>query len=244
MEPAVKNTFLVFLDAEPELGARRRLRSAQPAFGRRSPEAPHRDEAAALAQLQQLDAIARGGATPEPIAATPASAVDAATSPHKEEAMAPRWSSFATDEGDGETPSTMCGSTSPTSLGRFGTVSDESPSLGSAGHAEGTCRPCAFARSTSGCKFGAACNFCHLVSEHPESVRMRPCKGKRERYKRTMAAIESRIAQDPDLLTSGCLNLPSFVDRSPQARERVMAQLTQVAAEAYRNMSGVTRRIG
>jgi len=109
-----------------------------------------------------------------------------------------------------------------------------SPSLGSAGHAERACRPCAFARSLAGCKFGAACNFCHLVAEHPETVRMRPCKGKRERFKRTMAAIEGKIAQNPELLSNGGLSLPAFVDRNPQARARVMAQLAQVAAGAYR----------
>lgn len=34
------------------------------------------------------------------------------------------------------------------------------PSLGSAQHAEGTCKPCAFAYE--GCANGAACLFCHL----------------------------------------------------------------------------------
>lgn len=51
---------------------------------------------------------------------------------------------------------------------------------------------------------------------------------------RTMAAIEGKIAQNPDLLSSGGLMLPAFVDRNPQARARVMAQLAQVAADAYR----------
>lgn len=59
-------------------------------------------------------------------------------------------------------------------------------------------------------------------------------QGKRERFKRTMAAIEGKIAQNPDLLSNGGLNLPAFVDRNPQARARVMAQLAQVAADAYR----------
>merc|ERR1712190_305159 len=39
--------------------------------------------------------------------------------------------------------------------------SDELPSLGSAGHALGECKPCAFLH-TKGCGSGAMCKFCHL----------------------------------------------------------------------------------
>lgn len=39
--------------------------------------------------------------------------------------------------------------------------SDELPSLGSAGHALGECKPCAFLH-TKGCSSGAMCKFCHL----------------------------------------------------------------------------------
>lgn len=45
-----------------------------------------------------------------------------------------------------------------------------------------------------------------------------------------MAAIEGKVAQNPELLGSGGLVLPAFVDRNPQARQRVLAQLAQVAA--------------
>mmetsp|Transcript_29449 Transcript_29449/g.83928 ORF Transcript_29449/g.83928 Transcript_29449/m.83928 type:complete len:268 (-) Transcript_29449:32-835(-) len=111
-------------------------------------------------------------------------------------------------------------------------------SVGSAGHATRECRPCAFARSSSGCKFGTDCHFCHIVEEHPESVRVRPCKGKRERLKRQMDAIEKAVAEDPDLLTSGKLALPPLLDRGSSSRIRVMAHLAQVAADAYRIRGG------
>lgn len=111
-------------------------------------------------------------------------------------------------------------------------------SIGSIAHAEKQCRPCAFARSSAGCKFGMLCNFCHIVAEHPEAVRARPCKGKRERFKRTIALIEERVANDPDFFSGGGLTLPAFVDCNPRARARVMAQLAQVAADSYRNRGG------
>jgi len=111
-------------------------------------------------------------------------------------------------------------------------------SVGSQGHATRDCRPCAFVRSAAGCKFGTACNFCHVVGEHPEAVRVRPCKGKRERLKRQLQTIEKAVAQDPDLLASGSLTLPALVDRNSKTHARVMAHLAQVAANAYQGLSG------
>jgi len=64
--------------------------------------------------------------------------------------------------------------------------------------------------------------------------RSRPCREKRERIRKRMAAIEGAIAQDPDLFVSGSLQLPSFADQSPRMRARVMAKLAQIATEAYR----------
>lgn len=111
-------------------------------------------------------------------------------------------------------------------------------SVGSQGHATRTCRPCTFARSTVGCKFGADCQFCHEVADHPEAVRVRPCKGKRERFKRQMAAIEKAISEDPDLYYQGQLSLPALADRSDRSRSRIMAQLSETAAGAYRERIG------
>jgi len=223
----LKNTFLDVADghAEPEPGARRRHNSAPPAFWRQGSEEASGDVdlEAAAAQLVRLDAIVRDDVRPERLANAPVGLPLAWKTP--------RWSSEADDEDE---TSTCAGSPTMTEPG--------SPianfSVGSAGHAAGTCRPCAFARSSAGCKFGVSCSFCHVVAEHSESVRMRPCKGKRERFKRTMAAIEEKVAENPDLLSSGSLTLPAFVDRDPQAKARIMAHLSQVAAEAYRGRSG------
>lgn len=103
------------------------------------------------------------------------------------------------------------------------------PSAGSSAHAEGACRPCAYVRSTVGCRFDSSCGFCH-VAEH--EARARPCKGKRERLKRTMLVIEGRLVDDPGLLHRGGLRLPASIDRSPRARARMMDHLECLAAEA------------
>uniref|UniRef100_A0A7S4WDQ4 C3H1-type domain-containing protein n=1 Tax=Alexandrium monilatum TaxID=311494 RepID=A0A7S4WDQ4_9DINO len=47
----------------------------------------------------------------------------------------------------------------------------ELPSLGSAAHSSGTCRPCDFLYRTDTCREGAACRFCHLCG--PQAVRRR-----------------------------------------------------------------------
>mmetsp|Transcript_97553 Transcript_97553/g.281506 ORF Transcript_97553/g.281506 Transcript_97553/m.281506 type:complete len:218 (-) Transcript_97553:218-871(-) len=180
---------------------------------------------------------ARRRASSSPPAVTPSSTTEvstreaavqvlgAAVSRFGESPSRQRWSSFDSEEGDGASNLSPLPSIALTSF---------LPSLGSAGHATRTCRPCAFARSAAGCKRGAACTFCHVISEHSESVRARPCKGKRDRLKKAMAAIQERVAENPDLLSSGSLSLPAVVDRNPQARARTLAQLAQVAAEAYR----------
>eukprot|EP00403_Amphidinium_massartii_P032099 CAMPEP_0178438082 /NCGR_PEP_ID=MMETSP0689_2-20121128/35373_1 /TAXON_ID=160604 /ORGANISM="Amphidinium massartii, Strain CS-259" /LENGTH=227 /DNA_ID=CAMNT_0020060401 /DNA_START=78 /DNA_END=761 /DNA_ORIENTATION=+ len=46
------------------------------------------------------------------------------------------------------------------------------PSVGSAGHAAGTCKPCAFFH-TKGCRHGTQCEFCHLCDEGEKKRRRR-----------------------------------------------------------------------
>merc|ERR1712003_371546 len=46
-----------------------------------------------------------------------------------------------------------------------GPIPPPSYSVGSAGHADGTCRPCAWNRKPLGCVKGSSCEFCHLCEE-------------------------------------------------------------------------------
>lgn len=59
--------------------------------------------------------------------------------------------------------------------------SPECPSVGSAGHKHGLCRPCDFVHRNS-CRTGAACKFCHLCG--PVENRMR--KKEKQRFARTL----------------------------------------------------------
>mmetsp|Transcript_96011 Transcript_96011/g.277263 ORF Transcript_96011/g.277263 Transcript_96011/m.277263 type:complete len:178 (+) Transcript_96011:77-610(+) len=97
----------------------------------------------------------------------------------------------------------------------------------------------------AGGKFAGASSVAVLDSaRHPSSVvgerrcRTRPCKEKRERIRRRMAELEARVAADPALFhTAGGLRLPAGLEADARARSRAMAQLAQVAADAYRNLS-------
>jgi len=64
----------------------------------------------------------------------------------------------------------------------------ELPSLGSVSHGDaGGCKPCLFAFSKCGCANGVSCEFCHF--RHKRKDKPRPCKGKRDRYKKLIAGM-------------------------------------------------------
>lgn len=109
----------------------------------------------------------------------------------------------------------------------------QGPTAASIAHAMGSCRPCSFTRGRGGCKLGAQCGFCH--EDHRGKSRGRPCKEKRQRIKRTVALMQDKVAQDPDLLCSGQLRLPMAVVSNPKAYAISMARLAQIAADAYRS---------
>jgi len=50
------------------------------------------------------------------------------------------------------------------------------PSVGSQGHHQGTCKPCAFFWTEEGCKNGSACSFCHLCEQGAKKKRQREKK--------------------------------------------------------------------
>jgi len=63
-------------------------------------------------------------------------------------------------------------------------------SVGSQVHVEGTCRPCHYVHTSTGCKFGFDCNFCHLPHAHCfNRSRNRPCRKKRDQCKQLLKTI-------------------------------------------------------
>lgn len=175
-----------------------------------------------IACAEPLVCRSRRSRSAPPIGASRRSAPDAAQATqlaHLDAIVAGRGTPTATAAGAlADKAAVLCGCQVPTAL---------------AGNAFGTCRPCSCVRAAAGCESGVSTVYCHVAPGRSEGFRPRPCKGKRDRIKKAMATIEARIAEDPDVLTSGRFFLPPHVEGKPEARSRALAQLSQVAARAY-----------
>mmetsp|Transcript_39855 Transcript_39855/g.100107 ORF Transcript_39855/g.100107 Transcript_39855/m.100107 type:complete len:134 (-) Transcript_39855:25-426(-) len=115
-----------------------------------------------------------------------------------------------------------------------GASTQDLPSLGSKLHSKRRCRPCAFVRSDAGCQDGAACRFCHMPHANSEKMQIRPCKGKRDRYKKFVDKLMRDISSNPDSVDLAELTLPQFIETNPARRGRVLARLSHHAAQARR----------
>jgi len=66
-------------------------------------------------------------------------------------------------------------------------------SPGSAKHDTGGCKPCLFVYTHVGCQNGQTCEFCHFP--HKRKSKARPCKGKRDRYRKLLMRMENSLEQ-------------------------------------------------
>ena len=69
---------------------------------------------------------------------------------------------------------------------------DGLPSAGSALHWANSCRPCLLLRTDPGCEKGDFCDYCHF--EHTRRQKMRPCKTKRDRYKKLVQRAQNSMS--------------------------------------------------
>lgn len=67
-------------------------------------------------------------------------------------------------------------------------------SVGGDLHDAGQCKPCLFVHTQVGCQNGATCEFCHWV--HKRKSRPRPCKGKRDRYRKLLNRMQENLPRD------------------------------------------------
>lgn len=61
-------------------------------------------------------------------------------------------------------------------------------SVGSASHSKGTCKPCHYIHTKTGCMHGSECPFCHVP--HTKKSRQKPGKSKREHCHTFFGALE------------------------------------------------------
>jgi hypothetical protein len=102
------------------------------------------------------------------------------------------------------------------------------PSVGAALHSTGNCKPCLFVHGYMGCRSGAECQFCHLL--HSRSSKARPCKNKRERYKKLVERFltngsggNEESAEDNSLPTTTRENADSLQEHEHLCMEQAAA---------------------
>jgi len=105
------------------------------------------------------------------------------------------------------------------------------PSVGSALHENGHCKPCVFFRSTAKCHKGIDCTFCHL--QHKRSNHPRPSKSKRSWFKRLIERPSENGVEDADSRAldfsppSAAPELPTVVRSQGRAPRRPDARAGQ-----------------
>lgn len=106
-------------------------------------------------------------------------------------------------------------------------------SEGSLKHFTGTCRPCAFKVTRSGCDAGLSCRFCHF--SHPEAnrIRARPCKGKRDRIRKLVGKICEQIDNNPYGVGIQEHMLPPSLKADARSKARLYAQITRHAEKVH-----------
>jgi len=97
-------------------------------------------------------------------------------------------------------------------------------SIGSVGHAAGSCKACIFVNSKSGCSNGVTCGFCHFPHKRRRN-KVRPCKGKRERHLKLLARVLAQIDDDPDNFSVDRLKLPPSIVCEESTRTKFMAKV-------------------
>mmetsp|Transcript_118003 Transcript_118003/g.369037 ORF Transcript_118003/g.369037 Transcript_118003/m.369037 type:complete len:372 (+) Transcript_118003:76-1191(+) len=91
-------------------------------------------------------------------------------------------------------------------------------SLGSALHDRGKCKPCI--SGEDGCAAGLRCQFCHLPHGSSKKKRNKPCKAKRESYRRLVNHITQAIEDDPEGFDPGSIEvLPSMMNNDVLKRK-------------------------
>jgi len=132
-----------------------------------------------------------------------------------------------------ESDSTICTLGSPTA----NSDSTVSSMVVSIGHEEAICtKPvCIFVSRDGGCTHGANCLFCHECTEKHSGEKamksVRPCKGKRDRYRKIFAKLVERAEQEPDFDFES-QKLPPFLETNEFVKSKLATRMEGHMARA------------
>jgi len=99
-------------------------------------------------------------------------------------------------------------------------------SIGAVLHESGGCKACVFLNSKPGCNNGVKCNFCHLYHHkgRRRKNKLRPCKGKRERYRKLLIRMTEKINED-DTLDLETMEFPPSVLTDEVVKKNLFSRL-------------------
>mmetsp|Transcript_117804 Transcript_117804/g.333975 ORF Transcript_117804/g.333975 Transcript_117804/m.333975 type:complete len:254 (-) Transcript_117804:194-955(-) len=109
-------------------------------------------------------------------------------------------------------------------------------SIGSVGHAAGTCKVCLFAHSKAGCTNGMYCSFCHFYHKRPKRKnKLRPSKGKRDRYRKLVHHLTGQIKSQPETFDMNTVELPPSIAANESMRAKLFAKLAPFMEQARKD---------
>jgi len=138
----------------------------------------------------------------------------------------------------------------------------QTSSMGSTLHQSGNCRPCRHMMISNTCPEGMKCLFCHLKHTMPSQVidaqlaslgetdeleekrreRQRPCKSKRDQYKKIVNKFEAEILRDPFGFNIESVKVPPRIFTSPELTSKFMRRLESIAESARRAQGNGTEQ--
>jgi len=104
-------------------------------------------------------------------------------------------------------------------------------SIGSIGHAENACKPpCVFSLRRKGCTNELRCGFCHFPhvgkrQRQRPKARPRPCKGKRERYRKHWENFKNQIEENPETFDVDGVELPPSISSYERLKGKLMTRM-------------------
>mmetsp|Transcript_31181 Transcript_31181/g.61222 ORF Transcript_31181/g.61222 Transcript_31181/m.61222 type:complete len:413 (-) Transcript_31181:107-1345(-) len=118
-------------------------------------------------------------------------------------------------------------------------------SIGSTLHAQNRCKPCRHKMASQPCADGLWCLYCHMDHGLCTSVGMasqqlvtdgkskaRPCKGKRDRYRKHVSRISEQIMADPFSWSAETMAIPPSIECNPELKRKFLARMAVIAEHA------------
>lgn len=103
--------------------------------------------------------------------------------------------------------------------------------VGSLLHESGRCKPCLYRDASEVCADGLLCRFCHLShkARQRRRTKLRPCKGKRDRYRKLVSRIADTIKADPFAWSAEAMEVPPSIAANTALKKKLTSRMLLLA---------------